>query len=91
MANRSFTLTVKVVPGASRDRIVGKYGDAIKVQVSAAAERGKANEAVIELFAQALSINPAQIQIVTGHTNPRKTLQITGSDDVLAAKIAELL
>ena len=48
------TLIVKVVPGSSRDRIVGKYGDALKVQVSAAPERGRANEAVIALIAIAL-------------------------------------
>jgi uncharacterized protein len=91
VADQSFTLIVKVVSGASRDRIVGKFGDAIKVQVSAAPERGKANAAVIELLAKALQIKSSQIQIVAGHTNPRKTLQITGPSDVWATKIAELL
>jgi uncharacterized protein len=91
VANQSFTLIVKVIPGASRDRIVGKYGDAIKVQVAAAPERGRANDAVIALFAKTLAIKPSQIQIIAGHTNPRKTLQITGPADVLAAKITDLL
>jgi len=34
MTNRMATLNIKVIPGASRDRIAGKLGDAIKVQVS---------------------------------------------------------
>src|SRR5947207_8641105 len=50
------TLHVKVVPGASRDRIAGKLGDALKVQVSAAAERGKANAAVIAVIAATLGL-----------------------------------
>src|SRR6476620_2636829 len=47
------TLNVKVVPGASRDRVVGRYGDGVKVQVSAPPEGGKANKAAIEVNARA--------------------------------------
>ena len=72
------TLHVKVVPGASRDRIAGKLGDALKVQVSAAAERGKANAAVIAVIAATLGLRESDIQIVRGHTQPRKTLHING-------------
>jgi uncharacterized protein (TIGR00251 family) len=69
-------LNVKVIPGASRDRIVGRFGDAIKVQVSAAPERGKANDAVIKLIADTLGLRANQIQIVRGHAQPRKVLEI---------------
>jgi uncharacterized protein (TIGR00251 family) len=72
------TVTVKVVPGASRNRVVGRYGDAIKVQVAAAPERGKANDAVIRLLAETLGIKPSQIELLSGQTQPRKTFQITG-------------
>jgi len=71
---------VKVVPGAKKNRVVGKYGDAIKVQVSAPPEGGKANEAVIAVLAEALGVRPNQISITRGHTQPRKTLQIQGLD-----------
>ena len=72
------TLNVKVVPGSSRDRIVGRLGDAIKVQVAAAPERGKANDAVIKLMADTLGLRPNHIQIVRGHSQPRKVLEIQG-------------
>lgn len=71
-------LAVKVVPGASRTRIVGPYGDGLKITVSAPPERGAANDAVIELLAAALQIPRSDIQILSGHTNPRKQLLITG-------------
>ena len=80
------TLNVKVVPGASRDRVVGRYGDGIKVQVSAPPEGGRANQAVVAVIAMALGIKPQQVSIVKGHTQPRKVVDISGVDaaDVLA-------
>jgi uncharacterized protein (TIGR00251 family) len=70
------TLNIKVVPGSSRDQIAGRLGSAIKVKVSAAAEHGKANDAVIKLIADTFGLRTNQIQIVRGHTQPRKVLEI---------------
>ena len=89
---RMATLTIKVIPGASRDRIAGKLGDAVKVQVSAAPERGKANDAVINLIAGLLGLRRSEIHIVRGHAQPRKVLQINGIDQqTLDQRISELL
>ena len=71
-------LRVKVVPGASRDRIVGRLGDRLKLSVAAAPEAGKANKAVCALIAQALAVPAGQVQVVAGLTNPLKTLAILG-------------
>jgi uncharacterized protein len=84
------TLPVKVVPGASCSRITGRYGDGIKVQVAAAPERGKANEAMIDLLAEAFGIKRNQVTIVSGHTQPRKIVQIDIPEADLKAKLAEL-
>ena len=84
-------LCVKVVPGASRTRITGRYGKGIKVQVAAAAERGKANAAVVELLAESLGLRQNQIQLVQGHTQPRKVFQINGIEQTeLEAKLSLL-
>ncbi|HVT87982.1 MAG TPA: DUF167 domain-containing protein [Tepidisphaeraceae bacterium] len=72
------TFWVKVVPGSSRDRIVGLLGDSLKVAVSKPAQKGAANEAVIELLSDAFRISKKQIIILKGHTNPRKQVQIKG-------------
>jgi uncharacterized protein (TIGR00251 family) len=86
------TLHIKVVPGARRDRIVGRLGNAIKVQVSAAPERGKANQAVIKLIAATIGLPRQQIQLIAGATNPRKTLQIQGIlQEELDRRLAEIL
>ena len=79
-------INVKVVPGSSRDRVTGRYGDGIKVQVSAPPEGGKANVAVVELLAAALGLKPQQVQVVKGHTQPRKVVDVAGLEpaDVMA-------
>jgi uncharacterized protein (TIGR00251 family) len=74
-------LTVKVVPGSSRNQIVGWLGDALKIKVTAPPEKGKANEAVIELLAETLGIDADAIQIESGHWSPSKIVAITGMDD----------
>jgi hypothetical protein len=84
------TLSVKVVPGSSRSRIAGRYGDGIKVQVAAAAEKGKANKAVVEVIAEAFGVRESQVVIVSGHTQPRKMVQIDMSEEQLRGKLAEL-
>jgi uncharacterized protein len=78
------TLSIKVVPGARRDRVVGKYGDAIKLQVSAPPEGGKANQAVVALIARTLGVKEQQVTIVRGHTQPRKVVRIDGIEQAHA-------
>ena len=81
-------ITVKVVPGASRDRIMGLLGDALKIQVSAPPERGKANAAVAKLLADALGLNSRSVSVISGMTSPRKTVMAEGcSMDQAAARL----
>jgi uncharacterized protein (TIGR00251 family) len=87
----STILHVKVVPGSSRDRIAGRYADGIKVQTSAAPEKGKANAAVAEILAQFFGIKPSQVELVSAPANPRKQFRISGLTPAqIAAKLAEI-
>jgi uncharacterized protein (TIGR00251 family) len=71
-------LQIKVVPGSSRDQIAGLLGDALKIKVAAAPQRGEANRAVVRVLARALGIAPAQISIVRGLQAALKQVEITG-------------
>lgn len=85
------TLAVKVVPGASRDQVAGRYGEGIKIRVAAAPEKGRANAAVISVLAEWLGIKPAQIELTGGPVNPRKTFRISGLSEVeMRAKVDSL-
>jgi uncharacterized protein YggU (UPF0235/DUF167 family) len=77
-APRAVRLAVKVVPGAARDEIAGWLGDALKLRVCAAPERGRANAAVEALLARALELPLANVRIVAGETSQRKLVEITG-------------
>lgn len=74
-------ISVKVVPKASRDRIAGWVGDALKVCVTAPPERGKANAAVVALLAEALGMPRSAVRITAGETSPRKIVAIDGVDE----------
>jgi uncharacterized protein (TIGR00251 family) len=80
-ASLSARLAVKVVPGSSRDQIVGWLGNALKIKVAAPPDKGRANEAVVELLAKKLGISANDIQIQSGHASPSKVLAIRPLDD----------
>jgi uncharacterized protein (TIGR00251 family) len=71
---------VKAVPGSSRDRIVGRYGDALKVAVSAPAEGGRANARLCELLAAALGVAVRDVAVVAGTSHPQKVVAVRGLD-----------
>ncbi len=74
-------LSLKVVPGSSRDEVVGWLGDSLKVKVKAPPEKGRANEAVVALLADRLGFDPSSIAVVSGHGSPAKVVAINGIDD----------
>lgn len=74
----SWIVRVKAVPGASRTRIVGPLGDALKIQVAAPPEAGAANRSLIELLAEAFGASSRDVVLASGASNPRKTFRIRG-------------
>ena len=82
---------LKVVPGSSRDRVVGELGDALKIAVSKPPQGGAANRAVVKLLAGALNVPDANITLVRGHASPRKEVLITGLTAAdLSTRLAQL-
>jgi uncharacterized protein (TIGR00251 family) len=77
-------LNVKVVPGARRNEIAGRYADGEKVRVTAPPEGDKANRAVLEVLASALGVKHGSMRIVRGQTSPQKVVEVDGltSDEV---------
>ena len=68
-------LTVWVVPGAKRSEVVGYHGNALRVRVTAVAEKGKANRAVIALLEDELH---CRLRIGSGAGSRRKRLIAPG-------------
>jgi len=66
------------VPGAARTQLVGRLGDAWKLRVHAAPERGLANDAVVALLAETLGLPRADVRVVAGHTTRDKLVEVAG-------------
>lgn len=71
-------LSVRTQPHSSKNRIIGEYGGRLKLAVTAVAEKGKANKAVIELLAETFHINESSIHIISGESSRDKRLMIEG-------------
>jgi uncharacterized protein (TIGR00251 family) len=84
-------LSVKVIPGASQNKIVGWIGNAVKIRVQAPPEKGKANAAVISLLADFLNIPAKRLSICAGHASQNKIVEVQGvSDAELINKLSGL-
>jgi len=73
-------ISVKAVPRAARDEIVGWLGDALKVRVAAPPQDGRANAALELLLAAALGLRRGAVRVAAGHGAARKRVEIDGLD-----------
>jgi uncharacterized protein (TIGR00251 family) len=69
-------VSVKVQPNASKDRIVGKLGDQLKIAVTVAPEKGKANKVVIKVLSRLIGVKSSDIEILSGETSRDKKVFI---------------
>lgn len=79
---------LRLQPGASRAGVDGLAAlddgaTVLKVRVTAPAEDGKANAALIGLLAKAWKLPKSSLSLVAGHTDRRKTLAVAGDPAAL--------
>ena len=75
---RGVQFSVRAQPRASRDRIVGPHGEALKVAVSAPPEGGRANEAIVRLLAKTLGVRRSAVRLVGGRASRDKLIEVEG-------------
>jgi uncharacterized protein (TIGR00251 family) len=85
-----------VTPKSASARIGGVSEDAqgrgfLRIHVTEAPEKGKANEAVVKLIAKALRLPKSAIEVVSGESDRNKTVAIRGEPDALMARLEALL
>ena len=73
-------IAVRVQPRASRDRIVGAHGGALKVQVTAPPVEGEANRALVDLLADWLAVPRRSVTVVRGQTGRDKLIDVASAD-----------
>jgi uncharacterized protein (TIGR00251 family) len=78
---------VRVKPGAKREAVGGRYGDALVVAVTAPAVEGKATDAVRKALAKAFDVRKQDVVIVAGERSRDKVVDVPGTEE----RLAELL
>ncbi len=73
-------LDLVVRPKSDRDEVTGydEWRNVIMVNVKAPPTKGKANQAVVDLFSAALELSKGDIEIVKGVRGTKKTLRVKG-------------
>jgi uncharacterized protein (TIGR00251 family) len=69
-------VSVRVQPRARRDEIVGWQGTTLRVRVTAPPVDGRANDAVIDVLAEAFGVPRAAVALVSGATSHNKLFRI---------------
>ncbi len=69
---------VKAVPGSSRTAVCGLLDEMVKIKVSAAPEKGKANKCLLDFLSKRLGVKKNAVKIVSGNSNPIKGVQVLG-------------
>ena len=82
------TVEVRAQPRARRTALACVDG-ALKAQVTAPAEDGRANAAVIDLVATTWRLPKSAFAVTRGATSRDKVLSIAGEPALLAAKVIE--
>lgn len=69
---------VRAQPGARKNAVLGERAGALRVAVSAAPEKGKANAAIVAVLADALGCRAAQVGLLAGATSREKKFLVSG-------------
>ena len=76
--DKTVVLRLHVHPGAGRTAVVGRHGDALKVKVAAAPERGRANDACTALVGELLGVPAGDVELTAGAASRLKRFRVAG-------------
>ncbi len=76
--NKEIYFNVKVIPGAPKTEIRDEMADGtIKIALAAQAEKGEANQELINYVAKALGVRKYQVKIISGLSERAKLLKVS--------------
>jgi uncharacterized protein (TIGR00251 family) len=82
-------LDLDISAGAKKNEVHGynPWRKRIEIKLAEQAQKGKANAELISFFSGLFKVNARDIQIITGLTNSKKSLKITGINATDALKV----
>ena len=93
IAGNGLRVAIRLVPRAKADRLVeigvaAEGGRVLRAAVTAPAEAGRANEALLQLLARVWRIPRRDLSIIQGFTGRNKAVRVAGDPRQLIEKIA---
>lgn len=76
IAGNDIVIKVKIVPGSSKNKIVGVYNDALKITIAAPPVEGKANKKCITYLAKYFDVAKSKVEIISGKSSKNKLIKI---------------
>lgn len=73
--SEDLTISIRVIPRASRSEIVGMVDGTLKVRIAAPPVDGAANSEIIKLFSKTFGIAKSDIAIISGETSRNKRIK----------------
>lgn len=83
---------VRAQPGGRKNAVRGEHDGCLKVSVTQVAEKGKANEAIVDVLCDELGLRRSQMVLLSGETDRRKKFLVREvTADALRAKLVSRL
>lgn len=74
--NETLVLRLRVQPRASRDEIVGPYGESLKVRITAPPVEGQANAHLLRFLAKLFKVPARHVELLAGAGGREKRVAI---------------
>ncbi|MCG3206657.1 MAG: hypothetical protein FOGNACKC_00256 [Anaerolineae bacterium] len=81
-AEEGAAFAVHVVPKSAKNEVVGKHGDALKVNLTSASVGGAANELLLNFMAEKLNVERQNVEIAAGLAGKEKMVIVVGISPV---------
>ena len=76
IAGNDIIIQAKIVPGSSKNKIVGVYNDSLKINIIAPPVEGEANKKCITYLAKCFNVAKSKIEIISGGNSKNKMIKI---------------
>lgn len=76
ISGNDIIIKIKIIPGSSKDKIIGIYNDVLKIIIAAPPVEGKANKKCIAYLAKYFNVAKSKIEIISGQTSKNKLIKI---------------
>jgi uncharacterized protein (TIGR00251 family) len=89
-SNDVLSISVRVVPRASKTEVVGEFDSALRVKLAAPPVDGAANDELVQVLAKTFKVARGSVEIVRGSNSRSKQVKVAGPDPTVLKKFGIL-